>query len=146
MRTLAGEIEKYLEELLRRSSCGWIEVQRKDLARRFSCVPSQITYVLNTRFTLRRGYLVESKRGGRGYIRIWRLDLPGDAGDLLGAPALRGAFTAREAFILSTVFRAVEEVLPGEAREPLRAALVRKILAGLEEFREEGGPRARGKE
>jgi len=49
-------------------------VQRKDLAAKFDCVPSQINYVLSTRFTMERGYSVESRRGGGGYIRINKLD------------------------------------------------------------------------
>ena len=52
---------------------GVAELQRKSLADRFSCVPSQINYVIETRFTPENGYLVESQRGGGGYIRIIRL-------------------------------------------------------------------------
>ncbi len=51
----------------------FIELQRNDLAKFFSCVPSQINYVLNTRFTLNRGFLVESQRGGSGYIKVHRV-------------------------------------------------------------------------
>ena len=50
----------------------FIEISRNDLAKFFSCVPSQINYVLNTRFTLNRGFLVESQRGGGGYIKVVR--------------------------------------------------------------------------
>ena len=49
---------------------GVAELQRKSLADRFSCVPSQINYVIETRFTPEHGYLVESQRGGGGFIRI----------------------------------------------------------------------------
>lgn len=52
---------------------GVAELQRKTLANQFSCVPSQINYVIETRFTPENGYLVESQRGGGGYIRIIRL-------------------------------------------------------------------------
>jgi transcriptional regulator CtsR len=55
-----------------------IELQRRELAKMFRCAPSQINYVLETRFNLERGYIVESKRGGGGYIRItpvsWRIE------------------------------------------------------------------------
>lgn len=51
---------------------GEIEIRRSEVAERFACVPSQINYVLETRFTPRRGYYVESRRGGGGYIRIVR--------------------------------------------------------------------------
>ena len=47
-------------------------IQRNDLATRFNCVPSQINYVISTRFTPIQGYYVESQRGGGGYIRIVR--------------------------------------------------------------------------
>ena len=49
-----------------------LEVRRCDLAETFGCVPSQINYVLATRFTPEKGYLIESRRGGGGYIRITR--------------------------------------------------------------------------
>lgn len=51
----------------------FIELSRNDLAKFFSCVPSQINYVLNTRFTVNRGFVVESQRGGGGYIRVLRV-------------------------------------------------------------------------
>ncbi len=55
------------------SSDGFAELQRSALAEMFSCVPSQINYVISTRFSPERGYLVESRRGGGGYIRITRV-------------------------------------------------------------------------
>ncbi|MEC0371271.1 CtsR family transcriptional regulator [Paenibacillus chibensis] len=76
MRNISDVIEQYLKGILHESPEGLIEIQRNDLADQFSCVPSQINYVISTRFTLEKGYLVESKRGGGGYIRIQRIDLP----------------------------------------------------------------------
>ena len=52
---------------------GVLELQRSDLAQRFNCVPSQINYVMSTRFSPEHGYIVESRRGGNGYIRITRV-------------------------------------------------------------------------
>jgi transcriptional regulator CtsR len=52
-----------------------LEVQRSDLAQRFNCVPSQINYVVSTRFSPEHGYIVESRRGGNGYIRITRVQV-----------------------------------------------------------------------
>ena len=72
MAPLADLIEGYLKRLLAVSPRRYIDIQRRELAAKFNCVPSQINYVLDTRFSLERGYLVESKRGGRGYIRIYR--------------------------------------------------------------------------
>ncbi len=52
---------------------GIAELQRSNLAERFRCVPSQINYVISTRFSPEHGYIVESRRGGGGYIRITRV-------------------------------------------------------------------------
>lgn len=70
MATLADLIEAYIREHLAAASEGIVEVRRCDLAGAFSCAPSQINYVLETRFTPERGYIVESRRGGGGFIRI----------------------------------------------------------------------------
>ncbi len=78
MSNLADSIELYIRRLLDASPNSTISLQRKELAEHFACVPSQINYVLSTRFTLERGYLVESRRGGGGYLRIRRLDLNRD--------------------------------------------------------------------
>lgn len=72
---LTSSIELYIKRLLEASPNATLLLQRKELAERFQCVPSQINYVLSTRFTTERGYLVESRRGGGGYLRIRRLDL-----------------------------------------------------------------------
>ncbi|NLN06231.1 MAG: CtsR family transcriptional regulator [Firmicutes bacterium] len=75
MSNLADHIETYIKRLLAASPNATLILQRKELAERFRCVPSQINYVLSTRFTTERGYLVESRRGGGGYLKIRRLDL-----------------------------------------------------------------------
>lgn len=73
MGTLSDSIEKYLKARLSRAVEGVIEIRRSEVAEQFDCVPSQINYVLETRFTPQRGYYVESRRGGGGYIRIMQL-------------------------------------------------------------------------
>lgn len=75
MVTLAKQIEEYLKMLLASSETNTIEISRNDLAQIFMCVPSQINYVLETRFNNDVGYLVETRRGGGGYIRIVKLGL-----------------------------------------------------------------------
>ncbi|AWI10815.1 CtsR family transcriptional regulator [Caldibacillus thermoamylovorans] len=70
MRNISDIIEEYLKQILEMSEEEILEIKRSEIANKFQCVPSQINYVINTRFTLERGYLVESKRGGGGYIRI----------------------------------------------------------------------------
>ncbi len=74
MASLSDQIEKYLRDLIREYK-GEVEIKRNQLANEFNCVPSQINYVLETRFPLEKGYVVESQRGGGGYIRIIRLKI-----------------------------------------------------------------------
>lgn len=73
MANLADDIEEFLKSMLRDGRV--VEIQRAMLASQFGCAPSQINYVLATRFTPERGYVVESRRGGGGYLRIIRLNL-----------------------------------------------------------------------
>ncbi len=75
MRSIADQIEAYLIELLQLSEESVIEIQRSEIAQVFACVPSQINYVLTTRFGPEQGYLVESRRGGGGYLRITRVEM-----------------------------------------------------------------------
>jgi len=74
MPNLTDYIEEYLKRMLALSTEKYIEIKRRELAGKFSCVPSQINYVLERRFSLERGYLVESRRGGGGCIRIYRIN------------------------------------------------------------------------
>ena len=71
-KNTSDHIEAYIKAILDQS--GIVELQRSQLADTFQVVPSQINYVIKTRFTESRGYLVESKRGGGGYIRIGRIE------------------------------------------------------------------------
>lgn len=71
---LSDIIEEFLKQSMREMD-GIIEIQRNELAVQFNCVPSQINYVIDTRFTSERGYMVESRRGGGGSIRIRRVDM-----------------------------------------------------------------------
>ena len=81
-RSLADKIEQYLKVLIDRSEENRIEIQRSELAETFSCVPSQVTYVISTRFTEQDGYITASRRGGKGYVRIARYNLPHDTENL----------------------------------------------------------------
>lgn len=73
LRNVSDIIEGYLKAIIEEEKSGVIEIKRSEVAEKFQCVPSQINYVINTRFTVERGYAVESKRGGGGYIRIFRV-------------------------------------------------------------------------
>jgi transcriptional regulator CtsR len=75
MKNISNIIENHLKFILDQSKKGYIEIQRSELADQFQCVPSQINYVINTRFTVEKGYLIESKRGGGGFIRIRKVQL-----------------------------------------------------------------------
>lgn len=70
MAGLTSDIERFLKAMLESTQDGMVEIGRNDLASRFSCSPSQINYVLSTRFTPYNGYIIESKRGGNGFIKI----------------------------------------------------------------------------
>ena len=70
-KNTSDSIEAYIKALL--AQAGMVELKRSELADVFQVVPSQINYVIKTRFTESRGYIVESKRGGGGYIRIGKV-------------------------------------------------------------------------
>ena len=124
-----------------------LELQRSDLAERFHCVPSQINYVMSTRFSPEHGYIVESRRGGGGYIRISRVrvDRPtllmhfinsiGQEIDLPSALAIvenlggADAISQDTANILRLVLNDTAlRTVPRVARDALRADLMRQVL------------------
>ena len=126
---------------------GVLELQRNDLAQRFHCVPSQINYVMSTRFSPEHGYIVESRRGGGGYIRITRVrvDRPtllmhfinsiGPEIDTRSALAIVRNLYETEAISQETA-RLLQIVLsdtalrsvPRSTRDVLRADLMRQVL------------------
>lgn len=67
---ISDRIEAFIVELLKDDTDEWLELKRNELANIFGCVPSQINYVISTRFNPEHGYIVESRRGGGGYLRI----------------------------------------------------------------------------
>ena len=71
-KNTSDSIEEYIKSIL--AQAGIVELKRSELADVFQVVPSQINYVIKTRFTESRGYIVESKRGGGGYIRIGKIE------------------------------------------------------------------------
>ncbi|SHI14254.1 MULTISPECIES: CtsR family transcriptional regulator [Sporanaerobacter] len=78
MPRLSNIIEEFIKELLEETEDGIVEIQRNELADYFDCAPSQINYVLTTRFTPYMGYYVESRRGGGGYIKIVKVGIDDD--------------------------------------------------------------------
>ena len=75
MSNIADLIEDYILTRLAEQQTGQVELRRKDIADEISCAPSQISYVLNTRFTHDKGFSVESRRGLGGFIRVVRVPL-----------------------------------------------------------------------
>lgn len=71
---MSDMIEEFIKELFTEED-DYIEIQRNDLAEHFNCVPSQINYVISTRFKPSQGYYVESKRGGGGHIKIKKVNI-----------------------------------------------------------------------
>jgi len=89
MPNISSEIARMILDMLEES--GHAEIQRNVLAQRLGCVPSQINYVISSRFSPEMGFVVESRRGGGGYIRIRRVNT--DRGTAL--PALINAIGPR---------------------------------------------------
>lgn len=150
MRNVSDIIEQYLKNILQQSPNGVVELQRSELADRFQCVPSQINYVISTRFTLEKGYVVESKRGGGGYIRIQRVELPskeaihahifGTVGLQIDQASAEGIvyqleegclITAREANLLKAAISRDVLNLKLPLRDEVRARLLKAMLITL---------------
>lgn len=74
MPRLSDIIEGFIKEMFLENKQMELQIKRNELANYFSCAPSQINYVLTTRFTKDKGYYIESKRGGGGYIIIRRIE------------------------------------------------------------------------
>ena len=149
MKNISDLIERYLKELLAESIQDHIEIQRKELANLFNCVPSQINYVLTTRFTAGRGYIVESRRGGGGYIRIVKVPMdqrvrlalkisrlvgeaitPNEAAGLIRRLGEEGLLTAREErLMLAAVDNQVLRVSPPTC-DQLRALILKAMIVG----------------
>lgn len=124
MSSLADKIEQYIKVLIDRSDSGSIEIQRLELAETFACAPSQITYVISTRFSPQLGFWVESKRGGSGYVRVSRIhSVSGvvsreEALLILRQLLEERRLTTREYFILKTVVDTLDasnEIVASEA-------------------------------
>jgi len=150
LRNISDLIEHYLKQSLENSQAGAIEIQRSELADRFSCVPSQINYVISTRFTLEKGYYVESKRGGGGYIRIQRVSLPSveavqrhirqTVGERIDQTTAEGLIyqleearflTEREAHLLKAAVSRDALALKLPVRDEIRAKLLKAMLIAL---------------
>ena len=145
MAQLSDSIEQFIKELMREDTR--IDLRRNELAQHFGCAPSQINYVLATRFSVDHGYLIESRRGGGGYVRIVRmqesnepdfldtlLNRVGNSVDEETANAIisnlfeREMITEREAALMRSAISRNALALPISAKDVLRAAVFRNML------------------
>lgn len=154
--SLTKIIEEYIAHLIEETDGGAVSLRRKDLAQRFGCVPSQINYVLRSRFAPENGFLVESQRGGHGYIRVVQLTFKdcdekiGHLADLVGNAVTeqesrrllvnlqnREVLSPRERLIIEVSLRNQEENgrilfdISPYRRDLMRAELLKKLLTSL---------------
>ena len=145
MAQLSDSIERFIKELMREDA--HIELRRNELAQHFGCAPSQINYVLATRFSVDHGYIIESRRGGGGYVRIVRMQTHGErnfldvllnrvgnsvdeetANAIISNLFERKLVTPREAALLRSAISRSALALPISAKDVLRAAVFRNLL------------------
>ncbi|MCH5187095.1 MAG: CtsR family transcriptional regulator [Oscillospiraceae bacterium] len=149
MKSMTDVIEQMLMELLNEGD-GIAEIQRNILANRLNCVPSQINYVIQTRFTPERGYSIESRRGGGGGVRIIRVSpdetnylmhVINSVGNELDYQTARvfvqnlvdyECLSLREAKLILGALRDSAIPMQGGARNRLRAAIFKNMLLALQ--------------
>jgi transcriptional regulator CtsR len=147
LSAVSDAIERFIVELL--AEANNVELQRNELAQAFGCAPSQINYVLSTRFSPEHGYIITSKRGGGGHITIARIVLTegdllrhlvtGGIGDTLSlnrAKAIISRLRAENvvsereaALLLSGVTD--HPAIPASQKDRVRAETLKKMLMGL---------------
>ncbi len=146
---ISDMIARFINEVLEGED-GCCELQRSELATRFGCVPSQINYVISTRFSPEHGYQVESRRGGNGFIRIRKVRVDarclmmhtvntiGDSVDLRTARALLSNLLDAEALeeetarlMLVAMGEGALGFLPRELQNQARAGIFKQMLIQL---------------
>ena len=149
MARLSNHIEDYLRALLLERE-GQIEIKRNVLAEHFNCAPSQINYVLTTRFTPVQGFFVESRRGGGGFIRIVQVEIKSDAefhdrlteavgksitqskaNQILDTLEEMSYVTENERHLLGLTLSDRALAAAGDKRNGVRADLLQNILLGI---------------
>lgn len=146
MAQISDNIEQFIKDMM--DADNEIELKRNELAQHFGCVPSQINYVLSTRFSVQHGYVIQSKRGGGGYIRIVRVrmdndrDLLGEMMDTIGQEITQDSaqalisrlydlklISAREASLMHSAVQDAALNLPVRAKDILRAGVLKNMIA-----------------
>lgn len=153
MANISDLIENFLIQMLADGNI--ISISRNELATYFSCAPSQINYVLTTRFTPDRGYIIESHRGGGGYINLVRLEenrdelldelrnIPINEGlsysravQILDRLTVDGIITKKEALLIEATMSDKALIAPSVAKDGLRAGIMRSVATALLKQRE----------
>ena len=148
MSNISDVIEQFILEQI--DEFGEINLSRNELANFFKCAPSQINYVLSTRFTSPKGFIIESHRGGGGYIKLIKVDLNKDdyieslitstiqdeisyneANQLLDGLIDRGLVTDSEYSIIMTAINNKSLSNPLKMENKLRANILRNILVNI---------------
>jgi len=142
-------IEDFIKELFNEEE--YIEIQRNELAEKLGCVPSQINYVISTRFKPSQGYYVESRRGGGGYISIKKINITKSNYLMHIISNIENKITAGEVDIFISNFLSYNIVneteaklikvatsdnvltIPYEIRDKLRANIFKNMLINLVE-------------
>ncbi len=143
-------VAQYIINMLEENN-GGAEIRRNELAETIGCVPSQINYVITSRFTPEQGYIVESRRGGGGYIKITRISMDkrsailhiissvGDSIDAKSAQGLitellqRNIVTVQTAKLLTAaVTDRPYQSIPQEYRDIVRAGILKSLLLNIE--------------
>ncbi|MEE0775514.1 MAG: CtsR family transcriptional regulator [Bacillota bacterium] len=150
MSSLASRIERYIKDMMAENGTNCLELKRNELAQTFTCVPSQINYVLETRFRDEQGYHVVSRRGAGGCFQIIRLEVTDDselkqlidkvsqsdmtrqtAEGLLNRLLEEDFLNKNEYMLLNAVISPDSLSLAGENENALRAQLMKNILITL---------------
>ena len=133
-----------------------ISISRNELADYFACAPSQINYVLATRFTLDRGYIIESRRGGGGYVTLLKISSQSEILDELkrlniseGVSYNRAMqlidrlvgedhLSEREGALIRSLLSDKSLVAPGINKDTIRASLIKNLALQLSKREVEG--------
>lgn len=128
---LVDVIEMHIKTLLEESNSNKVLLRRNELAQYFGCAPSQINYVIQTRFSMERGYVTESQRGGGGYIRVIRLDLAKIEKLLPTLASLdQGGASQRQA--LDFIHWLLEQQLISQREAGIMSSIMDRTVLGLE--------------
>ena len=132
---MSDEIENFIKDLLKDED-EYVEIQRNELAEHFNCVPSQINYVIQTRFKPSQGYYVESRRGGGGHIRIKKVNVTSSNYLMHIIANMDDKITANEVDIYISNFLSYGMITEIEAKL-LKVATADNVLCVPQEMRDE---------